>query len=168
MDIGELLYHASKGKFPGVKRKLGPNGNSLVTSNPKEVKQNSSIIQHFIHGCGTYGPVVILMQHPYGVDEHQSHLMYSTSVPYLKIRPVRPAMTAFTAQTVKAKIIHETESAVKLSSGLHVVITCKQQTKSLEMRLDWPDISAATFDKVQGIIQEKQPLTWFLIMEVAS
>ena len=169
--FGELLYHASKGKSPGVKRKLGPDGNSLVTSNLKEVKWNSSIIQHFMHGRGTYGPADILnnwMQHPYGADERQSHLMYSTTVPYLEIRPVRPALTAFAAQTVKAKIIHEAESAVKLSSGLHVAVTRKQQKKSLEMRLDWPDIGAATFDKVQGIIQEKQPLTWSLIMEVAS
>ena len=124
-----------------------------------------------MHCCGTYGPADILnnwMQHPYGADERQSHLMYSTSVPYLEIRPVRPALTAFAAQTVKAKIIHEAESVVKLSSGLHVAVTCKQQKKSLEMRLDWPDIGAATFDKVQGIIQEKQPLTWSLIMEVTS
>jgi hypothetical protein len=58
--FGELLYHTSKGKSPGAKRRLGPDGKSFVTSNPKEVKRNSSIIQHFMHGRGTYGPADIL------------------------------------------------------------------------------------------------------------
>jgi hypothetical protein len=102
--FGELLYHMSKGKSPGAKRKLGPNEKSFITSNPKEVKRNSSIIQHFMHGRGTYGPADILnnwMQHPYGADERESHLMYSTSVPYLEIRPVRPALTAFAAHMLQ-------------------------------------------------------------------
>jgi hypothetical protein len=43
--------------------------------------------------------------------------MYSTSVSYLKIKPVCPALTAFTVQMVKAKITHEAENAIKLSSG---------------------------------------------------
>ena len=40
--FGELPYHTSKGKSPGAKRKLGPDGKSLVTSNPKEAKPNST------------------------------------------------------------------------------------------------------------------------------
>ena len=168
---GELLYHSSKGKSPGAQKKLGVDGRTLVTSNPKEVKRNSSIIQHFMHGRGTYGPADILnnwMQHPYGADERHSDFMYSTSVPYVEIKPVRPALTSFAAQTVKTKMIHEAENTIKLSSGLHIAVTRKQQTKSSELNLEWPDIGAATFDKVQGIIQDKQPLTWSLIMEVAS
>ena len=130
--FGELLYHSSKGRSPGAKRKLGVDGKTLVTLNPKEVKRNTSIVQHFMHGRGTYGPADILnnwMQHPYGADERHSDLMYSTSVPYLEIKPIRPALTAFAAQTVKAKMIHEAESTVKLSSGLHVAVTPKQQAK---------------------------------------
>jgi hypothetical protein len=145
--FGELLYHTSKGKSPGVIRQCGLDGTTLLTSNPKEVKRNSSIIQHFMHGRGMYGPADILnnwMQHPYGADERHSHLMYSTSIPYLEIKPVRPALTAFAAQTVKAKLIHEAESAIKLSSGLHVAVALKQQKQSSEMKLEWPDIGAAT------------------------
>ena len=126
---GELLYHSSKGKSPGAQKKLGVDGRTLVTSNPKEVKRNSSIIQHFMHGRGTYGPADILnnwMQHPYGADERHSDFMYSTSVPYVEIKPVRPALTSFAAQTVKTKMIHEAENAIKLSSGLHVAVTRKQ------------------------------------------
>jgi hypothetical protein len=36
--FGELLYHSSKGKSPGAKKKLAVDGKAWVTSNPKEVK----------------------------------------------------------------------------------------------------------------------------------
>jgi hypothetical protein len=136
-----------------------------------EPKRSEMKFFHYPALYGTYGPADILnnwMQHPYGADKRHSDFMYSTSVPYLEIKPIRPALTAFAAQMVKAKMIHEAESAIKLFSGLHVPVTHKQQTTSSGLKLEWPDIGAATFDKVQGIIRDKQPLTWSLIMEIAS
>ena len=37
--FSELLYHSSKGKSPGAKKKLGVDGKTLVTLNPKEVNR---------------------------------------------------------------------------------------------------------------------------------
>ncbi|KAJ6455537.1 hypothetical protein DFH09DRAFT_1255746 [Mycena vulgaris] len=65
------------------------------------------------------------MAHPDGrIPAHSPNLdlMYSTTVPYNDIKPVRAALTAFSTQTIGKKVGDEAENAVKLSSGLHSVI----------------------------------------------
>ncbi|KAJ7735335.1 hypothetical protein B0H16DRAFT_1256415, partial [Mycena metata] len=54
------------------------------------------------------------------------NLMYSTSIPYTTIKPVRAALTSFATQIIGKKVACEAESAVHISSGLHAVIE-KQQ-----------------------------------------
>ncbi|KAJ6558349.1 hypothetical protein B0H19DRAFT_906888, partial [Mycena capillaripes] len=70
------------------------------------------------------------MAHPDGripVNSPNSDLMYSTTIPYTEIRPVRAALTSFSTQTIGKKVGDEAETAVKLDSGLHSVIERDQR-----------------------------------------
>ncbi|KAF8964938.1 hypothetical protein BDZ97DRAFT_2074991 [Flammula alnicola] len=65
--------------------------------------QHVAVLQHFLHGCGSFTSARIRnnwLHHPYGRDERESPLMYTTSTSYLDIKPVRPALTSFAAQIV--------------------------------------------------------------------
>jgi hypothetical protein len=159
----ELLYYTTMGKGPGaIKDKTGK------STNTKVVQRNAAFIQHFMNGNGKYGPSQILdnwLKHPYGAHEHDSQLMHSISEPYLNIKPVRPALTSFAAQLVKKKLVKEAESAIKLSSGLHLSISKKTMATNL---IKWPDVGSATVENTQKIIQDHQPLTWSLLMKISS
>lgn len=83
------------------------------------------------------------MAHPDGrIPENSpnSDLMYSTTIPYTQIGPVRAALTSFATQTMEKKVAVEAESAVKLGSGLHVSIGKTHP----EMKLRHEDFGEAT------------------------
>jgi hypothetical protein len=156
------LFFTTKGKAPGASKDSG-------TSNKKDVHRNAAIIQHFMNGNGKYSPSQILenwLTHPYGANERNSTLMYSTSAPYTKIKPVRAALTSFAAQLVEKKLVKEAETAIKSTNGLHISLSTKKNTT--QNLVDWPDVGNATIEKTSKIIQEHQPLTWSLIMKIAS
>ncbi|KAJ6602569.1 hypothetical protein DFH09DRAFT_899640 [Mycena vulgaris] len=88
------------------------------------------------------------MAHPDGrIPAHSPNLdlMYSTTVPYNDIKPVRAALTAFSTQTIGKKVGDEAENAVKLSSGLHVSIGKKHP----ETKLRREDFGEGTIPRVQ-------------------
>ncbi|KAJ6595287.1 hypothetical protein B0H10DRAFT_2232994 [Mycena sp. CBHHK59/15] len=85
-------------------------------------------------------------------------LMYSTTIPYNEIRPVRAALTAFSTQTIGKKVRDEAESAVKLGSGLHVSIGSKHP----ETKLCREDFGDATIPRVKSVIEREQAVTLYL------
>ncbi|KAJ7886240.1 hypothetical protein B0H14DRAFT_2163910, partial [Mycena olivaceomarginata] len=92
-----------------------------------------------------------------------SDLMYSMTVPYTIIRPVRAALTAFAAQTIGKKVAVEAENAVKLRSGLHVSVGKRHP----ELRLKRDDIGEATIPRVEAVFQREQPVTLYLLNNIA-
>ena len=85
--------------------------------------QITSTVQHFFSGKGEYTPAKIISSwyhHPFGRLERESDLMFSITVPYKDIGPVRPALSSFAAQTTAQKLLEEAEKAIKPDNGLHV------------------------------------------------
>ncbi|KAJ7937700.1 hypothetical protein B0H13DRAFT_2412744 [Mycena leptocephala] len=54
-------------------------------------------------------------------------LMFSTTIPFTEIGPVRAALTTFSTQTIGKKVGEEAENAVKLTSGLHVASVIERE-----------------------------------------
>ncbi|KAJ7705556.1 hypothetical protein B0H17DRAFT_920313, partial [Mycena rosella] len=52
-------------------------------------------------------------------DSPDRDLMYSTTIPYTDIKPVRAAITSFSTQMIGKKVAQEAERAVQVTSGLH-------------------------------------------------
>jgi hypothetical protein len=89
-----------------------------------------------------------------------SDLMFSTTVPYTDIRPVRAALTAFSTQIIGNKVVAEPENAANLRSALYVPI-CKRHP---EMRLRRGNIGEA---RVNSIIEREQAVTLYLFNNIA-
>ncbi|KAK6972305.1 hypothetical protein R3P38DRAFT_2812341 [Favolaschia claudopus] len=90
-------------------------------------------------------------------------LMFSTTVPYTEIRPVRAALTSFAVQTIRKKVFVEAEEAVKLKNGLHVSIGKTHP----ELRLSRDDIGEATMARVEAVIEAHQQVTQHLFEAIA-
>jgi len=90
--------------------------------------------------------------------------MYSTTVPYTEIKPVRPCLTSFAVQIVERRLVQEAVNAVKPPSGLHAVASRKSAFKKAE----WVDVGATTVPKVSGVLRTLQPLTWYYLMQIAT
>ncbi|KAJ7792476.1 hypothetical protein B0H14DRAFT_2623860 [Mycena olivaceomarginata] len=107
------------------------------------------------------------MAHPDGRiprDSPNSDLMYSATAPYTDIGPVRAALTAFATQTIGKKVAVEAETAVKLSSGLHVSIGAHHHPGT-ELRRE--DFGEATISRVQSVIERDQAVTLYLCENIA-
>ncbi|KAF8185692.1 hypothetical protein BJ912DRAFT_1060520 [Pholiota molesta] len=166
-SYGELLFHTSQ-DFTGYSTASNP----LLPTNSNAARatreQMVTVMTHFFNGNGQYTPANILLnwiKHPYGRLQRDSPLMYSTSIPYNSIKPVRPALTSFAAQIVQDKLVDEAEDAIKVSSGLHLSLSDHQTASK---KLEWTDIGSATVERTQQIIQTHQPLTWNLFMKLAA
>jgi hypothetical protein len=92
-----------------------------------------------------------------------SDLMYSTTVPYTLIRPVRAGLTSFATQIIGKKVAVEAENAVKLSSGLHVSVGKRHP----ELRLEREDIGEETIPRVEAVFQREQGVTLYLCNNIA-
>ncbi|KAJ3506750.1 hypothetical protein NLJ89_g6695 [Agrocybe chaxingu] len=128
----------------------------------------TATMQHFFNGHKEHTPSKILenwMKHPYGRLQRNSNDNFSTVVPYTKLKPVCPALTSFAAQLVANKLIEEAEKAIDAANGLHLSLTGAQKRSK---KLEWTDIGSLTFETVQNILQEHQPLTWSLVMKIAT
>jgi len=71
---------------------------------------HASTVQKFLTGQTRYNPAHIInfwFCHPDGRLEQQSDLMYSTTVPYTEIKPVRPCLTSFAVQIVERRLVQE-------------------------------------------------------------
>jgi len=154
--LGEFLYFTFRVKDENNKK--CPRSHS-----------HASFVRHFLQGSQAYTPAMILdawYEDPTGresVAGDQSDLMFSTSVPFKQVKPVRAALSSFAAQLVHAKLLKEAKAAVKPEGGLHA--TMKKRGKN---KLEWADVGAATVEKVKGLIQQHQPLTWHYLTCIAS
>ena len=90
--------------------------------------------------------------------------MYSTSTPYSGIRAARPAITSFTAQIVKIKLLKERQEAVKPSGGLHANTNPKATNKAIT----WEDIGLTTVAEVTKTIKSSQPLNYDYLLELLT
>ncbi|TFY63916.1 hypothetical protein EVJ58_g2953 [Rhodofomes roseus] len=134
----------------------------------------------FLRGEYDYTPAMLvnaMLRHPYGHikpsgdDEDENQLMYSTFVQWTEIKPVRPALTSFAAQTVMKELTREAEEAVKPESGLHAMrYHRKGRASDDDTRKDvtWADIGSVTFKNVAAIVQKHQPLTWTYALALAQ
>ena len=165
---GELLFHTSH-DFSG-KEDTSLEVIDLPGKPRASREQMAATMQHFFNGTGHGGFLAGLivenwLKHPYGRLHRDSELMYSTTVPYSTIKPIRPALSSFAAQLVESKLVKEAEAAIMTSSGLHVSISAK---KSAVRNIEWTDIGTITMEKTQEIFKAHQPLTWSLILKLAS
>jgi len=87
-----------------------------------------------------------------------------TNKSFREIGPVRAALSAFAVQIVRDCVIQEAEIAVKPASGLHVSFKSKSDVD----RTEWADIGATTVPQVAEIIKTHQPVTWYLLTEIAG
>ncbi|KAJ7685854.1 hypothetical protein B0H17DRAFT_941123 [Mycena rosella] len=89
--------------------------------------------------------------------------MFSTTIPYTEIGPVRAALTTFSTQTVGKKLSQEAESAVKLTNGLHVSVGVRNPEK----KVHWNVLGADTIPQVEAVIAKEQPTTVYLFYKIA-
>lgn len=97
-------------------------------------------------------------------DSDRQGLMYSTTVPYLSIKDVRPTLTSFAVQVIGQKLIREAEDAIKRKSGLHAHPSSKDEKKALT----WKDAGEDTVPHVGRVLRLHQPVTYWLMEQVAT
>jgi hypothetical protein len=128
------------------------------------------MVSRFLHGDGDHTPSDILacwMTSPYGAispDSPEFDEMYSTTIPYTCIRPVRPALTTFALQTVGAHLARGAESAGKSSSGLHVSRRSEDATK----QLSWSRLGSNTISDVGDILESHLVAACYLLDLIAT
>ncbi|KAJ7842924.1 hypothetical protein B0H13DRAFT_2364986 [Mycena leptocephala] len=89
-------------------------------------------------------------------------LMFSTTILFTEIGPVRAALTTFSTQTIGKKVGEEAENAVKLTSGLHVSVG----VRGPETKLHWSDVGANTIPQVESVIEREQPVTVYMFDKI--
>jgi len=90
--------------------------------------------------------------------------MYSATVPFTEIGPVRAAMTSFAVQIVRRQVVKEAENVIKPSSGLHTSVKDESNPKVM----NWTDIGAGTTSQVAEILRKHQPIMMDLMMQIAA
>ncbi|KAF8172930.1 hypothetical protein K438DRAFT_1772364 [Mycena galopus ATCC 62051] len=132
--------------------------------------QHAQMVSKFLRGDGDRTPSDILacwMKSPYGAISQDSpgfDEMYSTTIPYTSIRPVRPALTAFALQTVGAHLARGAESAVKSSSGLHV----SRRSEDAMKQLSWSRLGSNTISDVGDILESHLAAACYLLDLIAT
>ncbi|RXW13979.1 hypothetical protein EST38_g11869, partial [Candolleomyces aberdarensis] len=80
-------------------------------------------------------------------EEKHDPLMYSLSLPYTPIEPVRAALSSYAAQKCVQKLTAEASKAVQANNGLHVSAKRNSQHKH-----EWQEIGISTVEKVQTLL----------------
>ena len=88
--------------------------------------------------------------------------MYSTNIDYLLIQYAWPAITSFSAQLVKERLIREAKNTAKKDGGLHTFMTGKKE------QISQYDLGANSFQEVSENFQERTPLAWNLLLAMAA
>ena len=152
--ISDFLYYAFRNK--------DSEGNDVHRD-----QSHGNIVQGFLAGHTRYTPAYIInfwFCHQDGRLDQNSALMYSTTVPYTEIKPVRPCLTSFAVQIVERRLVQEAGNAVKPLSGLHAVASRKSALKTAQ----WVDIGATTVPEVGDVLKALQPLTWHYLTKIAA
>ncbi|KAH9949518.1 hypothetical protein B0H21DRAFT_672644, partial [Amylocystis lapponica] len=137
-SLGDFLFHVFRFK--------DDNGQSI-----EHDRSHAASIQHFLHGHTKHTPATIIdlwFHHPDGqyarTDDEEP--MYSITPAFTEMKLIRPALTAFAAQTVLHKLLDEAEEAIEPRN----------------------DVGAATVPRVADIMREHQPLTWKYFLALAQ
>ena len=155
--LGEFLHHIFKSK--------NEDGTKFSRSST-----HTATVSQCLQGQTIYSPSDILDMWFWNSDgrvlteSDASKLMYSTNKPFREIGPVRAVLSTFAVQIVQDCVVQEVEIAVKPASGLHVSFKSKSDTQQTE----WADIGATTVHQVAEIIKKHQPVTWYLLTEIAG
>ncbi|KAJ8094953.1 hypothetical protein PM082_010169 [Marasmius tenuissimus] len=135
-------------------------------------KSRAGLVSAFV--CGMCNITVSswldrLARHPYGRVHKDSADMFLLEHPYQEIKPVRPAITSFSAQMVQRELISQARVAVQPSLGLHVHIPTKRRpTKQHVAVIDWKNLTSQTHQAVTNIHKRCQNLLWGLLTKVAT
>ncbi|KAF8146205.1 hypothetical protein K438DRAFT_1781184 [Mycena galopus ATCC 62051] len=128
------------------------------------------MVSKFLRGDGDRTPSDILacwMTSPYGAispDSPGFDEMYSTTIPYTSIGPVRPALTTFALQTMGAHLARGAESTVKSSSGLHV----SRRSEDVPKQLSWSRLGSNTISDVGDILETHLAAACYLLDLIAT
>ncbi|KAJ7195667.1 hypothetical protein GGX14DRAFT_674736 [Mycena pura] len=148
---------------------------SCFLYNGAEIHRSSThaqMVSIFLAGRGKKTVANVItewMSHPDGripTTSPNSDLMYSTTVLFTDIGPVRAALTTFSTQTIGKKVADEAESAVKLGNGLHVHIG-KKPSKHPGTDVCHDDFGESTIPRVQSVIEKDQAVTLYLFKNIA-
>ena len=126
---------------------------------------HASYINQFLNGTSGKGIGFILdtwmrpMEGGPRSDETEQPTEFTMSVLFQNIHSAQPALTSFTAQLIKKKLVQEAEAVVQPTSGLHT---------SYSHQVSWADIGTTTMLSIAKLIQKYQPLTWELVTEICS
>ncbi|KAF6759280.1 hypothetical protein DFP72DRAFT_961391 [Ephemerocybe angulata] len=131
---------------------------------------HASMVSQFLSGRTIRTPAEIIALwdiHPDGClhdDEEKEELMYRfDDIPYIKIKPVRSALSSFAAQKIQKKVKAEAKTAVKPENGLHASARKKSSHK-----LAWKAMGLTTVEGVQNLLQEHLPVTYQLVCDVTG
>ena len=92
------------------------------------------------------------------------HEIYSVTVPYLKIRPARAAISSFAAQIVKTWLIEEAQAGIEDDNRMHASI----KTNNDSGRVEWASISASLIPTVQSNLSQYMSLSFLYMLQITS
>ncbi|KAI9066783.1 hypothetical protein FKP32DRAFT_1565201 [Trametes sanguinea] len=132
--------------------------------------RHGSVVGRFLSGLSTHKPIDIVsfwIKDPAGLPKaghDEAALLYSPTVPYDTIKHARPALTSMCTQLCLKMMLSERKHAVKGSSGLHGSAPAKHGHK----QLCWADIGSGTVARAQEILERHQPLTFYVLTQLAK
>ncbi|PPQ64785.1 hypothetical protein CVT24_007871 [Panaeolus cyanescens] len=142
--------------------------------NPKRTgqgrtSQHAQTVSRFLRGQDNHTPMEVVelwylsSDTRLGGDEEKEDMMYSLCIPYIQIKPFRPALSSFAVQFCAQKIEKEARVAVKSSSGLHA--TVKKQGR---YKLEWKNVGLSTIEYCQQVLLDCLPVAYHLFMQIAG
>ncbi|KAF5323991.1 hypothetical protein D9611_008409 [Ephemerocybe angulata] len=139
-------------------------GYAFTTKEARSTR-HATVISKFLQGKDNCYPAQLIEawdKHRDGAVERFDN-MYSLSVPYHEIKPVRPALTSYAAQKCRDRLKKESNSTVKPDAGLHMSARKKSQN-----RLEWAAIGVSTVEEVESTLRESMPLAFGLLYEITG
>ncbi|KAJ7587890.1 hypothetical protein C8J56DRAFT_717932, partial [Mycena floridula] len=152
-SLGDFLFHAFC--WQEALGKLVSRSHSVATTVQKCLSGNSThYLAEIIEGwISCKDGRVDKFKDDNGTD------MYSTTKPYMEIRPIRQC---------RAKLRREASNAVDVKNGLHVTSICQNGVDAIETDQDWADIGASTASTTAEILKHHQPLAFHFISVIAG
>jgi hypothetical protein len=129
-------------------------------------RRHGIIVEKFLSGGGNCSVAELLESWWTTADGsgYDSGNMYSVTIPYTQIGPVRSALSSFAAQIVEDQLLQEAETAVQDTSGQHASVTSKNEDASLR----WTNIGATLIPTVKIALQTHQPLAFHYMCKIAE
>jgi hypothetical protein len=129
-------------------------------------RRHGIIIENFLSGSGGCSVAELLENWWTTADGcgYDCGNMYSVTLPYTQIGPVRAALSSFAAQIIEAELLQEAQVAVQDTSGLHAPVNSDADDDSVE----WADIGATLIPTVKITLKTHQPLMFHYMLKIAE